>query len=240
MMAALRLFGPILVISCGFASTSPALGHDAAPTRVVGAGTTATPRWLSIYHTATQSLGGTLHQTGGFARTTFGTGLYRYRRRREDRRDTLGVNSFASKVIGWQWVQGPTMAWVAGGIASSVHATDPDDPGNRLRGGQLGLRAEAGVHVRLGDGWTISAHGTYQTAHGDWRIGSELLRRIGPLAVGAEAAAMGNTASSEWHVGAVGRLAIFKGLSGRLSAGFAQTRDRRQGPYATLAGWWAF
>jgi hypothetical protein len=240
MGASRQLWGLLQIIIWSVACAAPAISHDAAPTRAVGAGATATPRWLSIYHTATQSLGGTLHQTGGFTRTTFGSGLYRYRRRREDKRDTLGVNSFASKVIGWQWIEGPYMLWVAGGIASSVHVTDPDDPGNRLRGAQLGLRAEFGMHVRMGGGWLISAHGTYQSAHGDWRIGSEVLHRFGALAVGAEATAMGNVASSEWHVGAVGRLALFKGLSGRLSGGFAQTRDKRQGPYATMAGWWSF
>jgi hypothetical protein len=93
--------------------------------------------------------GGLLAAPGGFEqdgfmlKLLFSGGLYRYNAGDLDDAEVIGTEFLGAAMPGWRIKRGPVEMKFFFGPELQYHHLSPDDPGNRLRGRQFGLRFAA-------------------------------------------------------------------------------------------------
>ena len=203
------------------------------------AGFQATKHWASAYSGFTRPLNGKLYETGFFLRSTGGGGIYRYDRTKIPRERITGVASFSDITVGWQSIDGPLAYSLALGLNVSSHTLSAYDPGNRVQGARIGLKAEATLHYRFADLWAVSGHASYAAAFTSWSARLALMHSFSYADLGFEAAGLGNRGSRTLQLGPVAEKSLGR-LFLRASGGLSLSGSGRPSPYATVNAGYTF
>lgn len=186
------------------------------------------------------SHGGLVWSPGGIDRDGFtlklllGTGSYRYVSGALGGEDVVGRQATAFVMPGWRFVRDRTTATLFAGLDAQRHRLFPDDPGNGLRGGHVGLRGavelwhEPDAATMWAADASVSTVGPSYSARAafGWRLFDAFY--LGPE-VGGFA---GDDSYRQLRAGLHVTGAKFDFMEWWLAAGFARDSDRNDGLYA--------
>lgn len=197
-----------------------------------------------IWRNGAFAYGGFLAAPGGFEQDGFlfkvllSAGVYRYRSQTVGQ-DVIGVEGLTQLLPGWRIKRNDVEAKIFFGLDLERHKLWPDDPGNRLRGSDIGMRfalefwyEPSAATMVAGDVSlsSIASNNTARLAYG-WRVLEEL---IGGFYVGPELQYFASDGYRHLRIGA--HITGLKTEDQEWSAaiGLAQDSDHRSGPYVRL------
>jgi hypothetical protein len=172
-------------------------------------------------------------------------GLYRYHTTRFQlvgrqqiftRLDIVGRQELVSVMAGWRFKRDALDVTLFAGPDLQAHLLTPDDPGNRMRGIQMGVRVGADVWYQPTSQTMVNIGVSAST------IGNNYWSRLafgwylaGLAWVGPEVQALGGEPYRQFRLGAHVTALRFGGLEWTLSVGHVRDSDDRDGLYARFA-----
>ncbi len=172
-----------------------------------------------------------LSRDGLMLKAIFGAGVYRYHSGATPIRGEVYAGSL---MPGWRLTRGPFDLAFYAGLDTQYHLI-PADPGNRLRGLNLGLRAGADLWWEPVANTMVNASASLSTiGAGFWARAAYGWRLFGRFYGGPELTALGDDNYRQWRIGlhaTAFRWAAFEWSAG---LGYARDSDDRSGAYARI------
>jgi Cellulose biosynthesis protein BcsS len=198
-----------------------------------------------IWRNGAFAYGGLLVAPGGFEtdglmlKLVLSGGLYRYNAGSLGGQDVIGSEMVGQILPGWRIKRGGVEAKIFFGLDIERHTLWPDDPGNKLRGSDVGARFATELWYEPADGTmlaselslsTIATNNSARIAYG-WRVLEDV---FGGFYVGPEMQYFASDGYRHLRVGA--HITGLKAEAYEWSAagGWAGDSDRRASPYVRL------
>lgn len=226
------------IVCCVCGASRTALAGDAAddPTVILFSG-------RDIWRNGVFAYGGFLTAPGGFEqdglilKMLFSAGAYRYRSL-DVGADVIGAEWLAQVLPGWRIKRANVEARVFFGLDVERHKLWPDDPGNRLRGSDIGahfaieLWYEPTPATMMAGDISLSTIATSNSAR--LSFGWRVLEEIGGFYLGPEVQYFGSDGYRHLRLGAHITGLKADGYEWSAAGGLAQDSDGRSSPYARL------
>jgi len=159
-------------------------------------------------------------------------GLYRYT---SGRRQVVGFQSMGAAMPGWRKHWPGLELTVFGGLDFQDHRFYPNDPGNRLRGTHVGLRAGFDVWYEPVRNGMLTASASLSTVGNSyWTRAAAGWRFLDMIWLGPEFLASGDERFTQLRIGAHITSVRFSSYEFSLGAGWAKDNNGRSGAYGRV------
>jgi hypothetical protein len=163
-----------------------------------------------------------------------GAGIYRYRSGSLGG-PVRGVTGLDAVMAGWRFKFDRLEITAVAGVDLQAHRLSPDDPGNRVRGLQAGLRAGADLWYQPSDAMMIAASLSASTVGLNyWTRIAAGWRLLDQAWVGPEALALGGANYQQYRLGMHATSFKYGPLEWSAGLGYVRDSDRRGGIYSRI------
>ena len=238
---AAKVFAAAFLVCCLCLSTGPSRAGDGDVARNI------LFNGRDIWRNGAFAYGGFLVAPGGFEQDGFmfklllSGGLYRYNAGGLGGAEVIGAEALTQALPGFRIKRGNAEMKFFFGPEWQYHRLSPDDPDNRLRGHDFGLRMagelwyEPNHQTLIAGDVSLSSIATSQSARlaFGWRVADSLFNGDG-FYIGPEAQYFGSDGYRQWRVG--GHITSLKteGREWSAAIGWAQDSNGRASPYLRL------
>jgi hypothetical protein len=186
--------------------------------------------------------GGTLWSPGGLDRggftlkTLISGGTYNYLSGALGNAQVDGRELVAQVMPGWRFKSGATEIKVFAGLDGQNHHLSPDDPGSKLRGGDVGLRAAFEFWTEPTPAMMVEADGSASTVADSYAVHAAFgWRVLNMFYLGPEVQAFASDDYTQRRVGAHITALKLGGAEWSAAAGYATDSDDRESAYARFS-----
>ncbi|MBI3435029.1 MAG: cellulose biosynthesis protein BcsS [Proteobacteria bacterium] len=173
-----------------------------------------------------------LERTGFTLKALIGAGTYRYR---SGAGDIAATQYLAALMPGWRYKINRVEITIFGGIDAQHHRPSPADPGNRLSGSHLGVRAGADMWWEPTAASMVAVAASLSTIGAShWARAAYGTRVFDRLYVGPEALAIGDTTYRQFRLGLHATALRSGPFEWSAGVGWATDSSKRSGAYGHI------